>query len=439
MESIIAKLNQHHSVTIWLLRDLRALGGLYYFMNTSTHTLTAETLWDFAALSAAPNFRWLERSKPIHSLIYEGLPYQGRVAEVFAWYANPVTMGEVAEVPESRFPAVVLIHGGGGTAFAKWVHLWAKRGYAAIAMDLGAHQPPHLEYDSSTGELLGDVTKDIENRTSLKTGGPTQTAPDKFDSVERDPEHHWPRHAVANAILAHSLLRSFDEVDAERTAITGISWGGYTTCITASVDPRFQAAVPVYGCGFLYEGESNQKPEIDKLSPESREKWIELYDPSSHLPHSRVPLFFVNGTHDPHYPLDSHVRTVGLPLGPVAVRIEPQMLHSHEHGWAPKEIGWFIDSYCRPGSDSLPQLGAPKIAGDSIVVIYTSAVPVKSATLHYTADTGPRDQRTWQQSAAMITADSIIVPLYPRGTNTWFINVTDQRGAMVSTVPVITA
>ncbi len=37
---------------------------------------------------------------------------------------------------------IVLIHGGGGTAFSDWVWLWAKRGYAAIAMDLSGHRPP---------------------------------------------------------------------------------------------------------------------------------------------------------------------------------------------------------------------------------------------------------------------------------------------------------
>jgi hypothetical protein len=37
----------------------------------------------------------------------------------------------------------------------------------------------------------------------------------------------WSYHAVANVILAHSLLLSFGDVDKERTAVTGISWGGY--------------------------------------------------------------------------------------------------------------------------------------------------------------------------------------------------------------------
>ena len=31
--------------------------------------------------------------------------------------------------------AMVLVHGGGGTAFDAWVRAWVKAGYAAIAMD----------------------------------------------------------------------------------------------------------------------------------------------------------------------------------------------------------------------------------------------------------------------------------------------------------------
>jgi dienelactone hydrolase len=65
---------------------------------------------------------------------------------------------------------------------------------------------------------------------------------------------HWAYHAVAAVVLGHSLIRSFPEVDASRIGVTGISWGGYLTCIVAGVDDRFRFAAPVYGCGFLGEG-----------------------------------------------------------------------------------------------------------------------------------------------------------------------------------------
>ena len=63
----------------------------------------------------------------------------------------------------------------------------------------------------------------------------------------------WSYHAVANVIRAVSLIRSFKAVDPSRVGITGISWGGYLTCIVAGLDERLAVAVPVYGCGFLHE------------------------------------------------------------------------------------------------------------------------------------------------------------------------------------------
>ena len=54
---------------------------------------------------------------------------------------------------------------------------------------------------------------------------------------------HWCYHGVANVIRAHSLIRSFPEVDDDRTAITGISWGGFLTCIVSGLDDRFKAAI----------------------------------------------------------------------------------------------------------------------------------------------------------------------------------------------------
>ena len=72
-----------------------------------------------------------------------------------------------------------------------------------------------------------------------------------FGQVEEPLTDQWPHQAVSAIVLAHSLLRTFPEVDAGRIGLTGISWGGYLTCLTAGVDPRFRLAVPVYGCGNL--------------------------------------------------------------------------------------------------------------------------------------------------------------------------------------------
>ncbi|RFC47087.1 MAG: Dienelactone hydrolase [Verrucomicrobia bacterium] len=382
--------------------------------------------WNLTSLKqTVPSMRWADQSGPIHSLFYAGEPYQGHPTEVFAFYASPRTTGKAAP-GQTTFPGVVLIHGGGGTAFAEWVWLWAQRGYAAIAMDLSGHQPDAPVYDPKTNTLVS--TKQTRHR--LPNGGPDQGHPQKFDAIGGDTTDDWPLHAAASAIRAHSLLRSFPEVDANRTAVTGISWGGYTTCLVASLDDRFKAAVPVYGCGFLHEGESVQKPSIDKLG-ERRDSWVKTYDPSSLLPRCRVPILFVNGTNDVHYPLDSYQKSFDLVPGPKQMRIQVKMPHGHPSGWAPQEIGWFIDSHCA-GGKPLPIPGKLVVEGTEVRLPVKSVTVIKEAFLHYTTETGPRSKRNWQSLPAKVDTGVIVAPRPPVEANTWFIGLSDERGAMVS-------
>lgn len=383
--------------------------------------------WNLDALkSEVPAMQWVLQEGAVHALTYAGEKYEGHDTDVFAFYASPITLG--AAKTGTKFPGVVCIHGGGGTAFAEWVYLWAKRGYAAIAMDLNGSRPPDPAYDAA-GAAVGNGHRG--ERTRLPKGGPPHGAAEKFDSIGGDTSDDWPFHAAASVMRAHSLLRSFPEVDAENTAVTGISWGGYTTCLVASLDDRFKAAVPVYGCGFLHEGESVQKPSIDKLG-DRKALWVKEYDPGSLLPRCRVPIFFVNGTNDIHYVLDSYMKSYDVVPGEKQMRIEVKMPHGHPPGWAPQEIGIFIDSKCR-GGKPLPIPGQPVNAGGQISVPYTSAVALKEAALHYTTDAGPRSKREWKSMPATIGEDLVITPPPPKGANTWYVSLTDERGAMVST------
>ncbi|MCB1225973.1 MAG: prolyl oligopeptidase family serine peptidase [Verrucomicrobiales bacterium] len=392
--------------------------------------LQAETVgpWDLDALFQPPTFRWEDTSGPVHSLIYQGQPVRGEATEVFAFYASPATLDPQAQGP---FPGVVLIHGGGGTAFAEWAWLWARRGYAAIAMDLSGSRPPTPQYGADGQPVFNQASKQ-DSRTHLEHGGLGQGHPEKFDCIRTpDTSDDWPYHAAANAIRAHSLLRSLPAVDADHTAVTGISWGGYTTCLVASLDSRFQAAVPVYGCGFLYEGESVQKPSIDQLG-EHRQAWIEAYDPSRLLTRCRVPILFVNGTNDVHYVLDSYQKSFDAVPGEKHMRIEVAMRHSHPAGWAPEEIGWFIDSKCRGGLP-LPELGDPVVQGTQVHAPLKAPSPISEAALHYTTDTGLRSARKWQKAPATVQGSTVTAAAPPAAANTWFLSVTDERGAMITT------
>jgi dienelactone hydrolase len=383
--------------------------------------------WSLKTLQKPPAVTWIDRSSPIRSLTYRNEKFQERETDVFAFYATP---GSISGDPtkDRNLPAVVLIHGGGGTAFAEWAWLWANRGYAAIAMDLSGRRPAAPKFDARTGELIANLRAE---RSRLDRGGPEADHIAKFANVGGDVTDDWQFHAVAAVVRAHSLVRGFPEVDADRTAVTGISWGGYMTCLVASIDDRFKAAVPVYGCGFLYAGESVQKRLIDELTPKKRAEWIRVYEPSAWLSRCRMPILFVNGTNDKHYPLTSYARSYGLVKGPRQIRIEVNMRHSHVAGWAPAEIGLFIDQHLKNGP-ALPKLGRPTSAAGIASVTVASPLSLKKAELHFTTDSGPLVSRRWQSTTASINGETISAKV-PGNATIWLLSATDSRDAMVST------
>ena len=381
--------------------------------------------WDLSKLFKAPKFEWVNKTDAIRSLMYEGEPFQGKPTRVFAYYASPETVTGAVPMKPEKHPGIVLIHGGGGTAFPQWAELWATRGYVAISMDLSGCRP--------------DVLDEKKKPTRMEDGGPDQGHPAKFETIAtEDVTDDWPYHAVANGILAHSLLRSLPEVNAERTAVTGISWGGYTTCLVASIDHRFKAAVPVYGCGFLNEN-SAWLGEFAKLGPDKTARWVKLYDPSSYLPQCRVPLFFVNDTNDFAYPLDSYMKSFNAAPVVKNIRLDVTMKHGHESGWAPKEIGLFVDNILGVrGEKPLPVfMGQPVVKGEAASAKVQSAVPIKAANLVYALPGPPINKREWKTVPAIVLDGTVIAPAPPAESDMFFLDATDERDAKVSSGVVI--
>ena len=74
------------------------------------------------------------------------------------------------------------------------------------------------------------------------------------------------------------------------------------------------------------------------------------------------------------------------------------MSHSHPAGWAPIEIGIYIDSILKNGIP-LPRVGPMKISPAGTVTIeFTSETKITESTLCFTTDTGLRSKRKWQAS-----------------------------------------
>jgi dienelactone hydrolase len=318
-------------------------------------------------------------------------------------------------VPGRKAPAIVLVHGGDGSAFAHWAQLWAARGYAAISMD-----------------TCGSISEGPEAGTHLRheDGGPSGWG--GFNQIDEPSEDQWNHHAVANVVLAHSLIRSLPGVDAECTGVTGISWGGYLTCIAAGIDPRFKFAAPVYGCGFLHEN-SVWLDDFEKMGAVSASRWHKHWDPQHYLPAAAMPMLWVTGTNDFAYPLDSLQKSYRLPSGPRTLCVRVRMVHDHYSGEAPEEIRVFADSILLQGSPLIRVTGSGRDA-NRVWVTFSTDRPAVKAELNYTTDQGPWNEREWQTIPADLNAAAgQAAAALPPKTTAWYLNIFDDRDLVVST------
>lgn len=387
-------------------------------------------LWDVAGLVDSPvQATWGEKKGLVQEVYYESVPkpsgdgdspifapptpqksgqsptVAGKPTRVFAYLAKPAGDGP--------FPAMLLVHGGGGKAFRQWAELWAKRGYVALAMDLAGNGP--------AGKRLSD-------------GGPAADDDVKFRPFTSETARDmWTYHAVAAVLRGHALLAAQPEVDKNRIGITGISWGGYLTCIVAGIDDRLKVAVPVYGCGFLSENSVwADEGRFAKMPAENRNRWIELFDPAGYLPTAKCPMLFVNGTNDAAYPLDSYQKSYRLVKSPPTLRVTINMPHGHEAGWAPAEIGAFVDSVLKDGKKLL-KLRPPIVDGTTIAA-EVEGEGFASGQLNFTTDAGRWQDRKWHTASAKWDPEKrrLSAELPTRRPLTFFFTATDERGMVTS-------
>lgn len=347
------------------------------------------------------------QNNSVRALFYDGVPFRGKPTRVFAYYGVPKT------AKGQKAPAMILVHGGGGTAFESWVRLWNARGYAAIAMDTCGCAPKGA----------------YSNWERHEFGGPAGWG--GMDQTDWPIKDQWTYHAVASVILANSLLRSFPEIDRNKIGVTGISWGGYLTSIVAGVDTRLKFAAPVYGCGFFGEG-LGWKPMLDQMGGGKGDWWLRTWDPSVYLKYARMPILWVNGTNDFVFFMNIWQKSYRLPKGRHTLCLTIRMPHGHGgSGENPEEIHGFANSFCM-GDAPLLRVVKQGRAGNAVWARFEADVPVTQAVLNFTKDSGNWPERKWETVPAKIKVTRVTAAL-PDGTTAYYMNMTDSRGYVVST------
>ncbi len=240
----------------------------------------------------------------VKAIEYDGATYKNEPTKVFAYIGYPST--------EGKHPAVVLVHGGGGTAFAEWVRIWNERGYVAIAMDTEGKRP-----DNSRDGLGGPYT-------------------DYMMNPRIDIQDQWMFQAVSTVIRATTILANDEHVDNTKIGIVGISWGSVICSIALGCDDRYSFGVPIYGSGFLYDSRSAF------ASSDRPDAMYSLYDPSLYFKYYKAKIMYANSDHDPHFSSNITSKSATI-LGADLVFIA-EHTHGHDTAWKINEVYEFADS-----------------------------------------------------------------------------------------------
>lgn len=280
--------------------------------------------------------------------------------------------------PEGGFPAVVLIHGGGGTAYPEYVRYWISKGYAVIALDWYNRRP--------LSAPLPEKRK--VSRTPLAGG-------ERQDHVAN----------VANMILAHSVLRSQPNVNPNKTAFVGLSWGSWYGAIVAAIDTRFKAGVEIY-CGDI----KNNNEFINGRFHQD----------------IKIPLYWVVGTNDRNMTLQSINKAFKVCPTTYNRSIVIRLPHSH--------VGFYFDSCQRmishflKGTAGLPKLSDIAVRdGVAYAKILGQGKGIKKVYLNYCDDSVGKKpfQRVWKQIPAEIKGDVISAEI-PKKAHSYYLTAYDE-------------
>jgi len=348
----------------------------------------------------------------IKAIFYESIMFKGKPTRVFAYLGIPKSNKPV--------PAMVLVHGGGGTAFHEWVKVWNAKGYAAIAMSLEGHMPD----------------KNKKGKLKHEHSGPSRVG--MFDDINAPLKEQWMYHAVSDIMLAHSLIASLPEVDANRIGMTGISWGGVLSSLTSGVDTRFKCVAPVYGAGFLYDSKGHFKNMGKGTDAVLRKK--RYWDPANYFVKSKMPTLWVNGDIDAHFSINITSQSYDLIKKNARICIHPSMPHGHNTGWDSTkvpEIYTFADHILKKKGAGIGRvLKQPK--GLKVKLSFESKVAIKEANIYYlekdlsyTNENKKFGPGNWKVIKAVVKGNTITGQL-PDSCKNYYVNLKDIKGNIIS-------
>jgi dienelactone hydrolase len=338
------------------------------------------------------------------AIYYDALDYSGSPTRVYAYVGIPP--GASAGSP---VPGVVLVHGGGGTAFSTWVQKWMDRGYAAISIAVEGQTDSTTPPTMNTGWHIHNMPGPVRVGIYGDTGNALT--------------NQWMYHAVADTVLANSLMRSLPEVDASKVGMMGISWGGVIASTVMGTDDRFAFSIPTYGCGHLYDVPNQYGAALG-----NNDFYKQVWDPMVRMANATMPALWFSWPKENNFSHDSQGYTYHAATNsPRMVSLVPGMGHGHPPAWNRPESYDFADSIVDDGAGWCLQESA-SLSNGVARVVFTSTKPLNTASLIYTTGTGYTGALDWPETNVTTLLESpagtwTVTASVPTNATAWFVNV----------------
>ena len=349
-----------------------------------------DPVFDVKALTATPLNPKVLKTTEKDGIVSEEVMFHSETdgeksVDIFAFFSYPKGA--------KNLPAFVWNQAGLGQASTYFTELGAKRGYAAICIDL-----PLAGYRSTGGYQISGL------------------------EVGADPHQAPIYHGAVALLKAVSYLESRAEVDKDRIGMAGSSWGGFFTTLMIGIDPRLKVGSAMFGTGNLQLGSNWPIPETN------REKWQKTLDPAWRLQYSKTPIGWFTGTQDFAYWMPSIMATYEMAVGPKHLTLLPNW----DHGLPPhldEQVFVWLDAHLKnaPAFIKVTPLKVSK-QGNDLIAQWSFNGPRKAESadliLSY-GDAGNWQNRYWitlkadiKDGTCTVKLPASILPYYISGAVT---------------------
>lgn len=334
--------------------------------------------------------------------VYLRSDWNGNESYAFAYLGVP-------SIKKDKYPGILLLHGGAGSAYYEWVEKWVEKGYVALAIDLEGHVPNKgATLHSSPLELYHESEYEAPHNSNLE---------DENEDITKT----WLYYACKTAIIANSYLHSLEYVNKYQIGVSGVSWGGFIASVITGYDDRFAFSLPIY-CTLGMENSGSPIGEYIKNHPSFR-----VFDSLEALKQVETPLHLFISNRDQFENPYSASELIKV-MKNAGLSIYDNLLHSQAEATYLEDPYIFADRILNKEKEIFIEINDNKVKISSI-----EKNDINLLEVYFTKDSLPSKDAIWgKDSLDLDSSNEEKIHFETNAQTSCYISILDVKGVTTS-------